>query len=50
MDIYNCVECNTKKYIIFPNGDETLIICSACYRIRKEKEREQQESQKRVFH
>ncbi len=33
---YECVDCKTKRYLIFPNSNETLIICSACYRIRNE--------------
>ena len=33
---YECIDCKTKRYLIFPNSNETLIICSACYRIRNE--------------
>ncbi len=29
--IYQCCVCKTIRYLIFPLGDESLIICSACY-------------------
>ena len=55
--MYNCVDCETNRYIIFPKGDESLVICSACYMIRKEKEEEKkkevlqtQPKKYRVFH
>lgn len=41
--MYNCIDCGTKRYLIYPFGNETLIICSACYRIRKETEYVEQE-------
>mgnify|MGYP003638596006 CR=1 FL=1 len=31
---YECIDCKAKRYLIFPNGNESLIICSACNRIR----------------
>ena len=34
IDISQCIDCNTKRYLIYPYGNETLIICSACYRLR----------------
>ena len=37
---YECVDCKTKRYLIFPKHNETLIICSACYRIRQNKDEE----------
>lgn len=40
---YNCIDCGTKRYLIFPFGNESLIICSACYRLRKEIEYVEQE-------
>jgi hypothetical protein len=33
---YSCKDCKTNRYLVFPNGDESFIICSACYRIRNE--------------
>jgi hypothetical protein len=54
MDIYKCIDCNTKRYLIFPNKNETFIICSACYRIRQEKEEERKDFPSkplyRIFH
>ena len=35
---YTCIDCKTKRYLIYPNYDETFVICSACFRIRREKE------------
>jgi hypothetical protein len=32
--IYECCDCGTYRYLIFPYGNETLIICSACYQMR----------------
>jgi hypothetical protein len=34
---YECIDCKTKKFLIFPKHNESFIICSACYRIRNEK-------------
>lgn len=33
--LYECVDCKTHRYLIFPDGKESFIICSACYRIRQ---------------
>jgi hypothetical protein len=33
---YVCCDCNTFRYLIFPYGNESFIICSACFRIRNE--------------
>lgn len=30
--LYRCKVCGTTRYLIFPNKNETLIICSGCYR------------------
>tara|TARA_R110000868_G_C10507454_1_gene731803 strand:- start:314 stop:523 length:210 start_codon:yes stop_codon:yes gene_type:complete len=40
--LYCCIDCGTKKYLIFPNGDESLIICSGCYRLRQETDETEQ--------
>ena len=37
---YECVDCKAKRFLIFPNHNESLIICSACYRIRNERKEE----------
>ena len=34
--MYCCIECKTIRFLIFPYGDESYIICSACYRIKIE--------------
>lgn len=31
---YECCDCKTDRYLIFPYGNETLIICSACFQMR----------------
>lgn len=44
--LYECIDCKTHRFLIFPYGREEFIICSACYRIRKilaEKAKESQE-------
>ena len=43
VSLYKCVDCMTKRYLIFPQGRESFIICSACYRIRQEKEEKSNE-------
>jgi len=40
---YKCIDCGTPRYLIFPNWDESLIICSACFRERRIKEAEEEE-------
>lgn len=40
--VYRCINCKTSRFLIFPYGDERLIICSACYRQRKIVEEEQE--------
>jgi hypothetical protein len=40
---YYCVDCHTTKYLIFPLKDETFIICSGCYYIRKCEEEEKED-------
>ena len=40
---YECIDCKSKRYLIFPNYNESLIICSACYRIRNIKDEEKSE-------
>ena len=37
---YECIDCKTKRFLIFPKHNETFIICSACYRIRNERKKE----------
>jgi hypothetical protein len=37
---YECVDCKTKRFLVFPKHNETYIICSACYRIRNERKTE----------
>jgi uncharacterized Zn-finger protein len=32
--LYKCIDCNTTKYLIYPYGNESLIICSACFQMR----------------
>ena len=32
--LYKCVDCGTTRYLVFPNRNESLIICSGCYRER----------------
>ena len=32
--VYRCIDCGTTRYLIFPNRNESFIICSACYRER----------------
>ena len=44
--MYNCIECKTEKYLIFPNRDESLIICSSCYRILLEKKEKEEQDKK----
>lgn len=39
MDKYQCCICKTIRFLIFPNGDETYIICSACYQELKYNEK-----------
>lgn len=34
---YECIDCKTKRFLVFPNHNETYIICSACYRVRNER-------------
>ena len=29
--MYQCCMCKTIRFLIFPNGNESFIICSACY-------------------
>ena len=41
--IYKCIDCGTKRYLIFPFRNESLIMCSACYRLRQETEYVEQE-------
>ena len=31
---YECCDCKTTRYLIFPYGNESFIICSACFQIR----------------
>jgi hypothetical protein len=38
---YECVDCKTKRFLIYPKHNESFIICSACYRIRNEKKEEE---------
>ena len=41
--VYQCKDCKTIRYLTFPNGDESLILCSACYRLRVIKANEGEE-------
>ena len=47
--LYTCVDCDTTRFIIFPNRDESLTICSSCYRIRIYKEEKELEKKKEDF-
>lgn len=42
--LYECCDCKTSRYLIYPYGNEKFIICSACYQLRnillEEKKRE----------
>ena len=40
--VYKCVDCGTPRYLIFPHWDESLVICSACFRERRIKEEEKE--------
>lgn len=46
--LYECIDCKTHRYLIFPNGREDFIICSACYRIRNILAEEVAESKEEV--
>jgi hypothetical protein len=28
---YSCIQCKTNRYLIFPNGNDSYVICSACH-------------------
>jgi hypothetical protein len=45
---YKCIICGTSRYIIFPKHDESLTICSSCYRIKQEKEEEEKEKKEEI--
>lgn len=30
---YRCEHCGTHRFLVFPKGDETLILCSGCHRM-----------------
>jgi len=34
LTLYKCSDCGTHRYLIFPYGNESLIICSACFQMR----------------
>jgi hypothetical protein len=40
ISLYKCIDCKTHRYLIFPDGKESYIICSACFRIRQLKKEE----------
>ena len=49
--LYKCIDCSTNRYLIFPNRNESFIICSGCYRQRKilEEEEEEEKEKKEVL-
>lgn len=38
---YTCSLCATQRFLIFPRYDESVVVCSPCYRITNEKLEEQ---------
>lgn len=47
--LYRCIDCGTNRYLIFPNRNESLIICSACYRERNVLLENQEQDRRQVL-